>query len=67
MPNRNINIKEEAYQRLKNLEKESFSEVILRYCPSKRNLSDTLKEIGVNTELPDSIEAASQKMRRTKI
>ena len=67
---RSIRITEEAYQKLKSLkrsEKESFSNVILKYYPSRRKLSMVLADIGVDTELADSIEAASQKMRRARI
>jgi hypothetical protein len=34
--------------------------------PSRRNLSEVLTEIGVDTELADSIEAASQKIRHDR-
>jgi predicted CopG family antitoxin len=47
--------------------KESFSDVILKYYPSRRKLSEVLAEIGVDTELADSIEAVSQKMRHARI
>lgn len=70
MATRTISITEKAYQRLKSLkssEKESFSDVILKYYPSRRKLSEVLAEIGVDNELADSIEAASQKMRHTRI
>ncbi len=70
MPTRTISITEDAYQRLKSLKsskKESFSDVILKYYPAKRKLSDVLAEIGVDTELADSIEAASQRMRHARI
>jgi len=70
VPTRTISITEDAYQRLKSLkssEKESFSDVILRYYPAKRKLSDVLAEIGVDTELAESIEAASQRMRHARI
>jgi predicted CopG family antitoxin len=70
MATRTISITEEAYQKLKSLkssEKESFSDVILKYYPSRRKLSEVLAEIGVDIELADSIEAASQKMRHAKI
>lgn len=52
---------------MKSSEKESFSDVILKYYPAKRKLSDVLAEIGVDTELADSIEAASQNMRHARI
>ncbi len=48
-------------------QKESFSDVILKYFSSRRKLSEVLAEIGVDTELADSIEAASQKMRHARI
>lgn len=70
MPTRTISITEDAYQRLKSLkssEKDSFSDVILKYYPSKRKLSEVLAEIGVDIELADSIEAASQTMRHARI
>ncbi len=70
MATRTISITEEAYQKLKSLKsskKESFSDVILKYYPSRRKLSEVLAEIGVDTELADSIETASQKMRHARI
>lgn len=70
MATRTISITEDAYQKLKSLkgsEKESFSDVIIKYYPSRRKLSEVLAEIGVDTELADSIEAASQKMRHARI
>ncbi len=70
MATRTISITEEAYQKLKSLkssEKESFSDVILKYYPSRKKLSQVLAEIGIDNELADSIEAASQKMRHAKI
>ncbi len=70
MATRTISITEEAYQKLKSLKsskRESFSDVILKYYPSRRKLSEVLAEIGVDTELADSIEAASQKMRHARI
>lgn len=70
MATRTISITEEAYQKLKSLkssEKESFSDVILKYYPSRKKLSQVLAEIGIDIELADSIEAASQKMRHAKI
>lgn len=48
MATRTIRITEEAYQKLKSLkrsEKESFSDVILKYYPSRRKLSEVLAEI----------------------
>jgi predicted CopG family antitoxin len=40
--------------------------VILKYYPAKRKLSDVLAEIGIDTELADSIETASQTMRHAR-
>lgn len=70
MPTRTISISEEAYEKLKSLkssEKDSFSDVILRYYPKKRKLSEVLAEIGPNPELADAIEKASREMRVAKI
>jgi predicted CopG family antitoxin len=42
MPTRTISITDEAYQKLKSLkgsEKESFSDVILKYYPARKRLS----------------------------
>lgn len=69
MATRTISITDEAYQKLKSLkssDKDSFSEVILKYYPSKRKLSEILAEIGVNPDLADSIESASKEIRRGK-
>lgn len=70
MPTRTISISEEAYEKLKSLkssEKDSFSDVILRYYPKKRKLSEVLAEIGPNPELADAIEKASREMRAAKM
>lgn len=48
-------------------EKESFSDVILKYYPARKRLSSVLAEIGINRDLADSIESASQEMRQAKI
>ena len=66
---RTISITDEAYQKLKSLknsDEDSFSDVILKYYPSRRKLSEILAEIGVNHDLADSIEAASEEMRQSK-
>ena len=70
MPTRTISITEEAYAMLKDLkrsDKESFSDVIIRYYPKKRKLSEVLAEIGDCTDLADSIERASAGMRKSKL
>ncbi|AAM04928.1 TPA: antitoxin [Methanosarcina acetivorans] len=70
MPTRTISISEEAYEKLKSLkssEKDSFSDVILRYYPKKRKLSEVLAEIGPNPELADAIEKVSGEMRAEKM
>lgn len=70
MPTRTISISEEAYEKLKSLktsEKDSFSDVILKYYPKKRKLSDVLADIGSNPELADAIERASRDMRKAKM
>lgn len=70
MPTRTISISDEAYEKLKSLktsEKDSFSDVILKYYPKKRKLSEVLAEIGPIPELADAIEKASVDMRKSKI
>jgi predicted CopG family antitoxin len=70
MATRTISITEEAYLKLKSLkgsEKDSFSDVIIRYYPARRKLSDVLAEIGANTELANSIEFASKEIRQAKM
>ncbi|WP_066955377.1 antitoxin VapB family protein [Methanoculleus thermophilus] len=67
MGNRTNCISDEAYERLlqlKGTSKMSFSEVILKYTPPKKKLSEVLKEFGPNPELADSIEKASREMRK---
>jgi len=69
MPDRTIDITDEAYYLLEDLkrsEKESFSDVIVRCYPKRRILSEVLAEIGDCTELADSIEKASAEMRKSK-
>ena len=70
MATKTISISEEAYEKLKSLkgsEKESFSDVILKYYPKKKKLSEVLAEIGSNPELADAIEKASLYMREAKM
>lgn len=70
MATKTISISEEAYEKLKSLkasEKESFSDVILKYYPRKRKLSEVLAKIGPNPELANAIEKASKDMREAKI
>ncbi len=70
MPTRTISISDEAYDKLKSLktsEKDSFSDVILKYYPRKRKLSEVLAEIGSNPELADAIEKASRDMRKAEM
>jgi len=70
MATKTISISEEAYEKLKGLkasEKESFSDVILKYYPQKRKLSEVLAKIGPNPELASAIEKASRDMREAKM
>ncbi|MCQ1537446.1 antitoxin [Methanocalculus taiwanensis] len=63
---RTIRISDEAYDRLLSLKKGtkmSYSEVILRYTPQKKMLSEVLRDNGPNPELADSIENESREMR----
>ena len=45
----------------------SFSDVILKYTPPKKKLSEILKEIGPNPALADSVAEASREMRRSSM
>jgi predicted CopG family antitoxin len=70
MATKTISISEEAYEKLKGLkasEKESFSDVILKYYPKKRKLSEVLAKIGSNPELANAIEKASMDMREANM
>jgi predicted CopG family antitoxin len=65
-----ISITEEAYERLRALKKDekmSFSDVIVKYYPVKRKLSDVLGELGDCTGLADSVETVSREMRKEKL
>jgi predicted CopG family antitoxin len=67
MPTRTISITDEAYTRLKALKsgkKESFSDVIMKYYPKKRKLSEIIASIGPSGDLADAIEHASREIRR---
>ncbi|MDD1704444.1 MAG: antitoxin [Methanoregula sp.] len=70
MATKTISITEEAYERLRALkkdEKTNFSDVIVKYYPVKRKLSDVLSELGDCTGLADSVETASRGMRKSKL
>lgn len=70
MSTKTISITEEAYERLKALkkdEKTSFSDVIMKYYPVKRKLSDVLAEIGDCTDLADTVENVSTTMRKSRM
>jgi predicted CopG family antitoxin len=70
MATKTISITEEAYDRLKALkkdEKTSFSDVIVKYYPVKRKLSDVLAELGDCTDLADTVEKVSREMRKGRM
>ncbi|HOI12312.1 MAG TPA: antitoxin VapB family protein [Methanoculleus sp.] len=70
MGTRTISISDDAYERLSRLKgpsNMSFSEVILKYTPQKKKLSDILKEFGPNLALADSVAEASHEMRRSSM
>jgi len=70
MSTKTISITEEAYERLRALkkdEKTSFSDVIVKYYPVKRKLSDVLVELGDCNGLADSVETVSHEMRKAKL
>jgi predicted CopG family antitoxin len=65
MATKTISITEEAYDRLRGLkkdEKTSFSDVIVKYYPVKRKLSDVLAELGDCTDLADNVEKVSKEI-----
>ncbi len=70
MPTRTISISEEAYERLTRLKsnsKMSFSDVIIKFTPPKRTITDVLREFGPNLELADAIERVSKEMRQSRM
>ena len=70
MSTKTISITEEAYNRLKGLkdsDRMSFSEVILKYYPSRRKLSDILAEIGASLDLAGEVEQVSEKLRTSEM
>lgn len=72
MSTKTISITEDAYERLRSLketERMSFSEVILKYYPKRRSLSETLAEIArpQAEDLADQIERTSEKLRTARM
>jgi predicted CopG family antitoxin len=76
MSTKTISITEDAYDRLRSLketERMSFSEVIIKYYPKKRPLSETLAEISRGggadelADLADQIERASGELRSARL
>lgn len=70
MSTKTISITDEAYERLRALKKDdkmSFSEVIVKYYPVRRKLSDVLVELGDCTTLADSVETISHGIRKSKM
>jgi predicted CopG family antitoxin len=70
MATKTISITEEAYNKLKMLKNDettSFSEVIVKYYPVRRKLSDVLAELGDSADLADTIEKVSQEMRKGRM
>lgn len=76
MSTKTISITEDAYAQLKSLkdsERMSFSEVILKYYPKKRKLSETLAEIASAlpaqdaSDLADEVEMASDELRSARM
>ncbi|MFA5222185.1 MAG: antitoxin VapB family protein [Methanoregula sp.] len=70
MSTKTISITEEAYDRLRALKKDdkvSFSDVIVKYYPIKRKLSDVLDELGDCTDLADTVEKVSHEMRKGRM
>ncbi len=70
MPTRTISISDKAYEILKSLkesERMSFSEVIVKYYPRRRALSEILKTLAPEDDLAAGIEKASGEMRKKRI
>jgi predicted CopG family antitoxin len=70
MATKTISITEEAYNKLKMLKNDettSFSEVIVKYYPVRRKLSDVLAELGDSADLADTIEKVSREMRKGRM
>ena len=70
MATKTISITEEAYNKLKMLKNDettSFSEVIVKYYPVRRKLSDVLAELGDSADLADTIEKVSRDMRKGRM
>jgi predicted CopG family antitoxin len=73
MSTKTISITEDAYERLRSLketERMSFSEVILKYYPKRRRLSETLAEISRGEgadKLADEVERASGELRSARM
>ncbi len=62
MATRTIRITDEAYDRLialKKIKKTSFSDVIIKYYPVRRKLSEVLAELGDCTDLAEAVEKIS--------
>lgn len=69
MTTRTIQITEEAFECLRShqrTEYESFSQVILRNFPLRRNLSDILSEIPLDTDFADATELFMLENRRER-
>ena len=76
MSTKTISITEDAYERLRSLkdsDKMSFSEVILKYYPKKGRLSETLAEIARGedardmADLAEEVERASGELRSARM
>jgi len=70
MSTKTISITEDAYNRLKGLkdsDRMSFSEVILKYYPSRRKLSEILAEIDASLDLAGEMEQVSEKLRTSEM
>ncbi len=75
MSTKTISITEDAYDRLRSLkdsERMSFSEVILKYYPRRRRLSETMAEIASTptqdaSDLADEVERTTEELRAAKM
>lgn len=69
MSTKTISISEEAYEclhSLKSPEANSFSQIIIKYFPKKRSLSEIFADIDPDNEFADAIESVVQEGRADK-
>ena len=69
MSTKTISITDEAYEclrSLKNSDKESFSQIIIRHVPKKRSLSEIFADIDPDNEFADAIDSVIKERRENQ-